>query len=94
MSKMIEDAIKELERHKKGITALVMIGDSEDFQIVKVGMHGASTSQMMGLIGTLEMIKLDLIKTIKNGDGLVEDGDPIPEEFQDDDDDDDGTKFH
>ena len=93
MSKMVDNAIRDLEIHKKDITALVLIGDAEDFQIVKVGMHGASTAQMMGLIGTLEMVKLDLIRTIKNGDGLVEDGDPVPEEFQEDDDD-DGTKFH
>ena len=92
MSKMIDDAIKELEVHKKNITALVLIGDSEDFQITKVGMHGASTAQVMALIGTLEMIKTDLIKTLKSGEGFVEDGDPVPEEFEDDDD--DGTKFH
>ena len=92
MSKMIDDAIKELEVHKKSITALVLIGDSEDFQIIKVGMHGASTAQLMGLIGTLEMIKTDLIKTLKTGDGFVDDDDEEPpEEFQDDE---DGTKVH
>ena len=91
MSKMIDDAIKELEVHKKSITALVLIGDSEDFQITKVGMHGASTAQVMALIGTLEMIKSDLIRTLKTGEGFVEDGE-VPEEAQDDDD--DGTKFH
>lgn len=91
MSKMVDDAIKELEIHKKSITALVLIGDSEDFQITKVGMNGASTAQVMALIGTLEMIKSDLIKTLKTGDGFVQEGDPVPEEYQEDD---DGTKFH
>ena len=86
MSKMIDDAIKELQIHKENITALVLIGDAEDFQITKVAMHGASTAQLMGLIGTLEMIKLSLINTIKNGDGFVDDGEEPPEEFQDDED--------
>ncbi len=80
MSKMIDDAVDELKRNKKDITALIMIADSEDFQIIKVGMHGASTQQMMALVGTLEMIKGDLLRTIRNGDGIVEDGKESPED--------------
>ena len=93
MSKMVDNAIRDLEIHKKDITALVLIGDAEDFQIVKVGLNGATHAQMLGLVATLEMVKLDLINTLKTGEGFVEDCDEVPEEFQEDDDD-DGTKFH
>ena len=83
MSKMVDDAINELKKHNKDITALIMIADSDDFQIVKMGMHGATTSQMMALVGTLEILKGDLLRTIRNGDGIVNDG----EEPSEDDDD-------
>lgn len=83
MSKMVDDAINELKKHNKDITALIMIADSDDFQIVKMGMHGATTSQMMALVGTLEILKGDLLRTIRNGDGIVKDG----EEPSEDDDD-------
>ena len=72
MSKMIDDAIDELKKHNKDITALIMIADSEEFQIVKVGAHGATTQQMLALVGTLEMVKSDLLNSIRNGDGVDE----------------------
>ena len=83
MSKMIDDAIDELKKHNKDITALIMIADSDDFQIVKMGMHGATTSQMMALVGTLEILKGDLLRTIRNGDGIVKDGEESPEDDDD-----------
>ena len=70
MTKMIDDAVDELKKHRKDITALIMIADSEDFQIIKVGAHGASTTQMMALIGTLEIIKSDLLQSIRDGGAL------------------------
>jgi hypothetical protein len=69
---MIDDAIDELKKHNKDITALIMIADSEEFQIVKVGAHGATTQQMLALVGTLEMVKSDLLNSIRNGDGVDE----------------------
>lgn len=96
MSKMVENVIKELERHKKDITTLIVIADTERVQINKIGMHGATTDQVMQLIATLEMMKLSLIDTLQNGEGFVEDGEPVPEEYQEDNDGDDdkGKKFH
>jgi hypothetical protein len=86
---MVDNAIRDLEIHKKNITTLILIADADKFQINKIGLNGATTEQLMALVGTLEMFKLSLIDTIQNGDGFVEDGDEVPEEFVDEDEDED-----
>lgn len=75
MSAMVDNAIDELEEHKKEITSLLLIADTEDMQIFKLGANGATTQQLMALVGSLEMAKQNILDAVRDGiDGDEDDG--------------------
>lgn len=73
MSAMIDNAIEDLEKHKDEISALIILADAEDFQILKLGANGATTAQLLALIGGIERVKLRILDAIEQEEENTDD---------------------
>lgn len=66
MSKMVDNAINDLEQYKDDISCMVLVADAGDFGIMKIGAENASTAELLALVGSLEAVKLDILAEISD----------------------------
>lgn len=64
-SEMVIDTIKELANADNKISTLLVIADTEDVQMVKLGANWCSRQDLQSLLGTLEIMKSRIVTTLE-----------------------------